>query len=133
MLVKLSIRFIMVNCLEYCSITKFLIALILECINATTVSLVKNIPKLLPMHSETDIPKAWPNSSGNIQTYKGEMTTNEHFWTDSTSLLNPEHILLMYCVIVYMLTITHYENQDSDLLDIKTGIPQGSILGSINF
>ena len=34
----------------------------------------------------------------------------------------------MYCVIVYMLTITHYENQDSDLLDIKIGIPQGSIL-----
>ena len=39
----------------------------------------------------------------------------------------------MYCVIVYMLTISHYENQDSDLLDIKIGIAQGSILGSINF
>ena len=31
-----------------------------------------------------------------------------------------------------MSTITHYENQDSDLLDITIGIPQGSILGSIN-
>ena len=45
-----------------------IIALVLECINVTTVSLLKTIPKLLPMHSETDIPKAWPNSSGNIQT-----------------------------------------------------------------
>ena len=45
-----------------------IIALILESINVTTVSLLKTIPKLLPMHSETDIPKAWPNSSGNIQT-----------------------------------------------------------------
>ena len=45
-----------------------IIALILECFNATTVSLLKTIPKVLPMHSETDIPKAWPNSSGNIQT-----------------------------------------------------------------
>ena len=45
------------------------IALILECINITlnercnyqhnqtTVSLLKTIPKLLPVHSETDIPK----------------------------------------------------------------------------
>ena len=45
------------------------IALILECINVTlnercnhrtnqtTVSLLKTIPKLLPVHSETDIPK----------------------------------------------------------------------------
>ena len=48
------------------------ITLILECINVTTVSLLKTIPKLLPMHCETDIPKAWPN----IQTYNGEMTTN---------------------------------------------------------
>ena len=45
-----------------------IIALILECINVTTVSLLNTIPKLLPMHSETDIPKAGPNSSGNIQT-----------------------------------------------------------------
>ena len=44
------------------------IALILECINVTTVSLLKAIPKVLPMHSETDISKAWPNSSWNIQT-----------------------------------------------------------------
>ena len=42
-------------------------ALILECINVTTVSLLKTIPKLLPLHRETDIPKAWHNSSGNIQ------------------------------------------------------------------
>ena len=46
------------------------IALILECINVTlnercnhqnnqtTVSLLKTIPKVLPMHSKTDIPKA---------------------------------------------------------------------------
>ena len=34
------------------------IALILECINVTTVSSLKTTPKLLPMHSETDIPKA---------------------------------------------------------------------------
>ena len=45
------------------------IALILECINVTlnercnyqnnqtTVSLLKTIPKLLPVHNETDIPK----------------------------------------------------------------------------
>ena len=45
-----------------------IIALILECINVTTVSLLKTTSKLLPMHSETDIPKAWPNSSRNIQT-----------------------------------------------------------------
>ena len=45
-----------------------IIALILECINVTTVSLLKTILKLLPMHSEIDIPKARPNSSGNIQT-----------------------------------------------------------------
>ena len=35
--------------------------------------------------------------------------------------------------IVYMLTITHYENQDSDLFDIKIGMPQRSILGYIYF
>ena len=52
------------------------IALTLECINVTTVSLLKTIPKLLPVHSETDIPETWPNSSWNIQTYKGKMTTN---------------------------------------------------------
>ena len=45
-----------------------IISLILECINVTTVSLLKTIPKMLPMHSEIDIPKAWPSSSGNIQT-----------------------------------------------------------------
>ena len=32
------------------------IALILECTNVTTVSLLKTIPKLLPVHSETYIP-----------------------------------------------------------------------------
>ena len=52
------------------------IALILECINFTTVSLLKTIPKLLPVYSETDIPRALPNSNWNIQTYKGKMTTN---------------------------------------------------------
>ena len=45
-----------------------IIALILKCINGTTVSLLKTISKLLSMHSETVILKAWPNSSGNIQT-----------------------------------------------------------------
>ena len=31
-------------------------------------TLLRTIPKVLLMHSETDIPKAWPNSSWNIQT-----------------------------------------------------------------
>ena len=54
--------------LEYKALYTLLrtIALLLECINVTTVSLLKTIPKVLPMHSETDIPKAWPNSSWNI-------------------------------------------------------------------
>ena len=32
-----------------------------------------------------------------------------------------------------MAQYTHYENQDSDLIDLKIEIPQGSILGPLSF
>ena len=45
------------ECKALCTLLR-IIALILECINVITVLLLKTIPKLLPVHSETDIPKA---------------------------------------------------------------------------
>ena len=94
------------------------IALILECINVTlnehcnhqnnqtTVSLLKTIPKLIPMHSETDIPK----KPGPVVAGISRLLKENDYKLDLSgrTLLNLLNIqtYIMYCVIVYMLTIT---------------------------